>query len=91
MEAIANMLIATFDLFEAEGRALHRRLIHLGIAAALALVGLLVALVGVGCILIGLYLLLARQMPPPEAALIFGAAALVLSGGVLWFVRTLIR
>ena len=91
MEALANMLIATLDLFEAEGRALHRRLVRLGVAAALLLVGFVVALMGIGAILFGLYGLLARQMPEPQAATLFGVTALVLAGAVLWFARTLIR
>ncbi len=64
MEALANMLIATFDLVEAEGRALHRRLVRLGAATAMLLVGFLVALAGIGFILFGLYGLLAQSMCP---------------------------
>ena len=91
MEALANMLIATFDLVEAEGRALHRRLVRLGAATAMLLVGFLVALAGIGFILFGLYGLLAQSMAPPQAAMVFGIVALVLAGAVIWTARSLIR
>jgi hypothetical protein len=91
MEALANMLIATFDLVEAEGRALERRLMRLGVAAAMMLIGLLLALIGLGSVLVGLCLLLARQMPAPHAAMVFGAAALLVAGAAVWLARILIR
>ena len=91
MEAIANMMVATADLVEAEGRALHRQLIRLGTAAALSLGGLLVAMTGLGFLLCGLFLLLSQQMSGPSAAIVFGLSAICLAGGLLWIARGLIR
>ncbi len=91
MEALANMLIAAFDLVEAEGRALHRNLVRLGLAAVMVLVGSLVALLGLGFILTGVYWWLAQQMPAPEAAIVFGLIALGVSGLCLWTARNLIQ
>jgi hypothetical protein len=91
MEALANMFIATVDLIEAEGRTLHRQVVHLGLSAAMSLIGLLAALLGIGFVFYGIYLLLAQVMPLPAAAITFGAVVLALSGVSLWTARNILR
>lgn len=90
MEAIANLVIATADLVEAEGRALRRGIVRLGVAAATALIALLIAGFGVVFVLLGVYRYLATLMPPPAAAVVFGAMALVVAGGLTWWARRIL-
>jgi hypothetical protein len=90
MEALANMMVATVDLMEAEGRSLRRHLIRIGLAAALLFVAALLGLLGIGFLLYGLFWLLAEQMSNPGAAAALGLVALALAGGVVWTVHRLI-
>lgn len=90
MEALAKMLVATVDLFEAEGRTLRRHLIRLTTAVTLILVAALLALFGVGFLLYGLFWLLAEQMSSPAASACFGVVTLGLAGGIAWTVRRII-
>jgi hypothetical protein len=91
MESIANMMIATVDLVEAEGRSLHKAMVRLLTAMGLMIIGLLLALVGIGFLLYGLFSLIATQMSPPAAAVVFGTAAVCIAGGVVWMAREIIR
>lgn len=90
MEALANMLVATADLMEAEGRSLRRHLVRLGAAATVILVAGLLGLFGIGFLLYGLFWLLAEQMSGPAAASCFGLVALSLAGGLAWTARRII-
>ena len=91
MEALANMMIATAELMEAEGRSLRRHLIRLGTAIALLCVAAFLGLLGIGFLLYGLFWLLAEQMSNPSAAACFGVVAVGLAGGVAWTARRMIR
>jgi hypothetical protein len=90
MEALANLVVATADLMEAEGRSLRRHLIRLGTAAALIFIAALLGLFGIGFLLYGLFWLLAEQMSGPAAAACFGLVALGLAGGIAWTARRII-
>lgn len=90
MESIANMLVATVNLVEAEGRTLRRQLVRLGIATAMILCAAALAIIGVGFLLYGLQRVLAEAVSAPVAAAVFGGVALALAGGLLWTVRKLV-
>lgn len=90
MEALANLVIATADLVEAEGRTFRRQAVRLAIAAAMILVAALLALFGIGFLLYGLFWLLAEQMSSPAASACFGIVALAMAGGVAWTARRMI-
>lgn len=91
MEALANLMIATVDLVEAEGRSLRQSIVRLGVAAALALVALLVAVFGVVFVLLGIYRFLATTMSEPAAAVTFGVLALAAAGGLTWWARSVLK
>lgn len=90
MEALANLVIAAADLVEAEGRTLRRQMVRLATAATMILVAALLALLGLGFLLYGLFWLLAEQMSSPAAAACFGIAALAAAGGIAWSARRII-
>ncbi|MBC7783550.1 MAG: hypothetical protein H7144_06900 [Burkholderiales bacterium] len=90
MEAIANLIIATAGLVEAEGRAFRRHLIRLTVAAVLVLSASLIGLFGIGFLLYGFFLFLAEHVSQPAAAVMFGIAALLIAGGTTWIARRLI-
>jgi hypothetical protein len=76
MEFLAQLGVATAELFEAEGRSLRRNLIRLAAAVGFGIVLLLLALAGLGFLLYGVFLLLAQSMPPGDAAILTGVSAL---------------
>ncbi|HEX3359229.1 MAG TPA: hypothetical protein VHS31_19785 [Tepidisphaeraceae bacterium] len=91
LESIANMMIATMDLVEAEGRSLHKQLVRLATAMGLMIIGLLLALLGIGFLLYGFFCLVAQQMSAPAAAVVFGTVAVCIAGGVVWTAREMIK
>jgi hypothetical protein len=91
MEALANLMIATVDLVEAEGRALRRQAVRFLWTVALILVASVMGAVGVGFVLAGLYWLLSAQLSAPEAAILFGIIALALAGAIAWIAHGLMR
>ncbi|HRK31420.1 MAG TPA: hypothetical protein PLD59_10100, partial [Tepidisphaeraceae bacterium] len=76
MEALAHLLVATVDLFEAEGRTLRRQLMRLALAISLIVVAALLVLFGLGFVLYGLFQFLAQQMSEHWAAVLFGVVTL---------------
>ncbi len=90
MEALADMMVATADLVEAEGRALRRGMLHVAIAVLLVVVAAMLALLGFGFLLYGLFWLLATKMSVPAAAAVFGAVSLILAGAFSWIARRMI-
>jgi hypothetical protein len=91
MEGLANVVIATAELVEAEGRALRQEVVRFLWAAMLIVIAALMGLAGFSFILIGLYWLLLQQFSTPVAALTFGFVALVLAGVLAWIARDSIR
>ena len=89
MEALADVMLATVDLVEAEGRALRRTCYRLAIAGLLLLVALLLVLAGLGFLLFALFWVAAAHMSVPWAAALFGGVALALAGGIGWTARRL--
>ena len=91
MEALANLLVATVDLFEAEGRTLRRQLMRLALAVSLIAIASLLVLFGFGFLLYGLFQFLAEQLSAPLAAVLFGFVALGLAGAFTWTARRITR
>ena len=87
MEWLAQFGIATAELFEAEGRSLRRNLIRVAIALGFSLVLLVLALGGLGFLMFGVYLRMAEIMPPPDAAVVLGACALVFAAAGVAVIR----
>jgi len=91
VEALAHLLVATVDLFEAEGRTLRRQLMRLALAISLIVVAALLVLFGLGFVLYGLFSFLGPQMSEHWAAVLFGVVTLGLAGGFAWTARRLTR
>lgn len=91
MEALANMMIATVNLVEAEGRALRRQAVRFVWTVALIIGAAVIGMIGVGFVLAGLYWLLTEQLTAPQAAILFGIIALVLAGAIAWIAHGLMR
>ena len=91
MQTLGHLMVATFELVEAEGRMLRRHLIRLSAAAALAIFAFLLSVVGIAFVMFGLFRALANAMNVPLAAIIFGVVALGLAGGALWSIRKIIK
>jgi hypothetical protein len=70
LETVIQLGIAAIELIEAEGRLLKRQLIRLGMAVGLGLVMLVLSLAGLGFLLMGFFMMLARVMPSGQAALV---------------------
>lgn len=91
MEALAHAIVAAADLVEAEGRELRRQLRRITFALAAGVVGTIMALLGLGFLLLALYRLLETQMSSAAAAAVFGIAALILAIGAIWTARRLFK
>jgi len=91
MESLAKLFVATFDLVEAEGRSLKRSVIRLCLALGIGLIGLVVAIFGLVFLLMGIYRLLAAQIGPGWAGVVFGLGAIGVAGGLLWWARLMIH
>lgn len=85
------MIIAVADLLEAEGRALRRQTTRLGWGLALIALAALLAAVGFGLWLWGLFEHAAQAFGVANAALLTGTVAVVLAGVVAWLIRRLTR
>ncbi len=66
-------------------------MVRLVAALAMVLLAVLLALFGFGVLVWGVHLLLSEVMPPFAAAMLTGVVILLLSGGLLWTVRRMIR
>ncbi len=88
---ISDLVIAFFDLLEAEGRALRQHTMNVGYGLGIVLLAMLVAAVAVGFFLWGIYLLLQSWFSPPATALILAGIALLVSLLLLGLARWLTR
>lgn len=66
-------------------------MVRLVAALAMVLLAVLLALFGFGVLVWGVHLLLSEVMPPFAAAMLTGVVILLLSGGLLWTMRRMIR
>lgn len=69
---------------EAEGRALRQGALRTGMGIACVIAATILLVAGVGLCLWALYQWLAVAVGMPEAALLVGAALMVISGGLVW-------
>lgn len=83
MQALANLLISVVELAEAEGRAAHRGVIRLLTRALMIVIAGVLAVVGIGWIGWGIYLLLHRFVGPTGAAFAYGGF-LCITALILW-------
>ncbi len=88
---ISDLVIAFFDLLEAEGRALRENAMNVGAGLGIVLLAMLVAGVAVGFFLWGIYQLLLGWFSPPVTALLMSLLALLLSFLLLGIARWLTR
>jgi hypothetical protein len=79
ISSITDLVIAFFELVEAEGRTLRRAIMRLGWGLALMLLAVLLVLAAAGFFLMGVYLYLAAQYSPSMAALLVSGIALLVA------------
>ncbi len=88
---IVELVVRTADLAEAEGRALRKQVVNLGLAASVLFVTTLLAVVGVLLVMLALYWAVERAAGPPAAALSAGGACLAVVGAGAFACRRIIR
>jgi uncharacterized membrane protein len=90
MENLARMMVASFELIEAEGRVLKQQLLRVGIAVGLGIIVTVLTITGLAFLIWGLFKMLAVATSPAMASIIFGLIILgtALVGG--YIVRTLL-
>ncbi len=80
MESLVQLVVAAFELVEAEGRMLREQLVRIAIAMALGVIIVILALAGLGFLLFSLFqFLAATSLSPAGAAAVFGVIALILA------------
>jgi hypothetical protein len=79
------------DLIEAEGRVLRRVTARLGLSLIAVFAGGVLALIGLGLLLLALYAGIEPAIGPPFAALVTGLVCLLIALGVLWGAKSLSR
>jgi len=81
VESIVQLVVAAFELVEAEGRMLREWLMKMVTAIALGIVIMLLSLLGLGFLLYSLYeyLYTSTFLSRAGAAAVFGAVALLLA------------
>lgn len=84
-------MIAFADLAEAEGRAFRRAVVRTTWALALLTVVALFIVLAIALWLWAFYLFLNTFLPAALAAVLTGAASIIVAGVCAWFVRRLIR
>lgn len=88
---ISDLIIAFFDLLEAEGRALRESTMQVGLGLATVLLAMLIGVVAVGFFLWGMYQFILMWVTPAVAALLMALLALLLALLVLGIARWLTR
>lgn len=91
MEHLARLMIASTDLIEAEGRALKQSAARFLLAVGLGALSIALVFVGLGFLLYGGFLFLARYLDYFGAALVFGLVAIVLAASALLIARSTLR
>jgi hypothetical protein len=91
VETLARLLVAATELLEAEGWVLKRQFVRLSIAAGLGVIIVGLVLAGIGFLLFSLYRALSVPLTPAGAALAIGVASLLVAGGLLLYVKRILR
>lgn len=88
---ISDLVIAFFDLVEAEGRTLRQATMKVGVGLSCVIIAMLIGIVAVAFFLWGVYQLILVWVSPPVAALLMSLLALVLAmitlGVAKWLTR----
>lgn len=79
LSAIADVVIAFFNLLEAEGRVLRRAVMRLGWGLAFIVLAVLLLLAAAVFFLLGVYFYFASTSSPSTAALLVSGIALLLA------------
>ena len=79
-----ELVIATANLMEAEGRALRRAVLHTGLQLFGLAGAVVLALAGVCFFLWAAYLDLSVALGPSMAAVVLGAIVIILAGLLTW-------
>lgn len=91
METLAQLMVASTDLVEAEARMLKRQAVRFLLAAGMGVVAIALILVGLGFLLFGGFAFLARFITVPGAAGVFGVVAIALAVAALAWARKTIH
>jgi hypothetical protein len=86
-EALAEFIIAIFDLIEAEGRLAKKHLVRLGGAFVIALAALPLVLAAFGALVWALYLSLVPTFTPVQALLICSLVLLLLAALMVYLAK----
>jgi hypothetical protein len=88
---ISDLVIAFFDLVEAEGRTLRQATMRVGVGLSCVIIAMLIGIAAVAFFLWGVYQLILVWVSPPLAALLMALLALVLAmitlGVAKWLTR----
>lgn len=84
MKAITETIISFFELMEAEGRLLKKKVIHTFGIALLLFVASLMLLTAMGLLVTALYFALLNVLPPSLVFLSMTIVSIILAGGTLW-------
>ena len=88
---ISDLVIAFFDLVEAEGRTLREVTMRVGVGLSCVIIAMVIGLAAVAFFLWGIYQLVLVWVSPPVAALLMSLLALVLAlislGVAKWLTR----
>ena len=87
MRALTEAIISLFDLAEAEGRLLQRRLLQTLVVALLMLMAALMATGAAILFMAALYQFLITFWQPFLTLIVVGSACLLLAGVLLWSAR----
>lgn len=79
-----ELVIATANLMEAEGRTLRRAVLLTGVQLLVLAGAVILALAGLGFFLWAAYLVLANAFGPAPAAVVVGAMGCLLAGLIAW-------
>ncbi len=91
MESFVRLVVAGFELLEAEGRMLREQLVRIAIAMALGVIIVLLAMAGLGFLLFSLFRWLATSpLTPTGAAAVFGLISLLLAAAGAMTIRQLL-
>ena len=76
---VSDLVIAFFDLIEAEGRALRQATMRVGVGLSCVVIAMLIGIAAVAFFLWGIYQFILIWFSPPLAALLMSLLALVLA------------
>jgi hypothetical protein len=88
---LTDAIIDFFDLAEAEGRLLKKKVVETLVVALLVSMAAAMLLTSLGLILTALYHALANILPPSLVFLLMAILSILMAGGILWIAIRLNR